>query len=90
MWQQIIANFINVVLVLVVVELIKMALPILKEKVSWLLPIIAAAIGPAVSLIQGYLGGLIGLPIDLSPIVAIFTGGSASALYDVFRNLGKK
>jgi len=77
------------VLVLLAVEVIKMVLPMLDEFVPWMLPIIAAAIGPVVAMLQGYLQAWLGLPIDLSPIVAIFTGGSAVALYQVKHQITK-
>lgn len=87
--QQIIANLINMVLVLLAVEGIKYVLPFLNSKVPWLLPIIAGCIGPVVAVIQGWLGALVGLPIDLSAIVAIFTGSSATALHQVFKQMKK-
>ena len=89
MWQPIVANLINMVLVLLAVELIKKVIPIINESVPWLLPIIAAVIGPAVALLQGYLGAWLGINIDLSAIVAIFTGGSAVALYQVGKQMRK-
>lgn len=86
-WQQIVANLINTVLVLLAVQGIKMVLPIINSYVPWLLPIIAAAIGPVVALIQGWVGAWLGIPIDLSAITAIFTGGSAVALFMIGRKL---
>ena len=88
-WQQIVANLINTVLVLLAVEGIKKVLPIINASVPWILPIIAAVIGPAVALIQGYVGSWLGVNVDLSPIVAIFTGGSAVALYQVGKQFSK-
>ena len=89
MWQPIVANLINMVLVLVAVELIKKAIPIINASIPWLLPIIAAVIGPAVALIQGYLGAWLGINIDLSAIVSVFTGASAVALYQVGKQFSK-
>jgi len=88
-WQQIVANLINTVLVLLAVQGIKTVLPVLNTKVPWLLPIIAAGIGPVVAIIQGTVGGWLGIPIDLSSIVAIFTGGSAVALYQISKQANK-
>jgi len=89
MWQPIVANLINMVLVLVAVELIKKSIPIINASIPWLLPIIAAVIGPVVALIQSYLGAWLGVNIDLSSIVAVFTGGSAVALYQFGKQLSK-
>ena len=82
-YQQIVANFINLVGVLLIVELLKLVIPKLREVVPWVIPIIAAVIGPILAMLQGYLGKWLGFQIDLSPIVAIFTGASAVALYQV-------
>jgi len=88
-WQPIVANLINTVLVLLAVQGIKKVLPILNAKAPWLLPVIAACIGPVVAIIQGYVGGWLGIAIDLSAIVAIFTGGSAVALYQIGKQFDK-
>ena len=89
-YQQIVANLINAVLVLLAVELLKMVLPKLKEAVPWLLPLISMIIGPIMALLQGYLGSWLGVAIDLSPIVAIFTGGTSVALYQVQHQRNKQ
>lgn len=78
------ANLINAVLVLAAVQALKTyAIPFLKEKVPWVLPIVAMAIGPLMMLAAEFLFTLIGHPIDLSPIIAVFVGGSAVALHQV-------
>ena len=82
-YQQIVANFINLVGVLLIVELLKLVIPKLKELVPWAIPIIAAVIGPILAMLQGYLGAWLGIEINLDPIVAIFTGASATALFQV-------
>lgn len=88
-WQQIVANLINTVLVLLAVQGIKSVIPFLNSKTPWLLPIIAAAIGPVVAIIQSWIGSWLGVNVDLSAIVAIFTGGSAVALYQFGKQLSK-
>lgn len=88
-WSSVIAAFINSGVVLGVVQLIKKWLPVLNEKVPWLIPIIAGAIGPAVAALQNWLSTLLGVPIDLSPIAAIFTGGTAVALYQIGKQASK-
>ena len=88
-WQPILANLINTVLVLLAVELLKMVIPKLSAVAGWLIPIIAAMIGPLIAVLQNLLTTWLGIPIDLSPIVAVFTGGSAVALYQIGHQLSK-
>lgn len=80
---------INSVLVMVVVQLIKKWIPVINKKIPWLLPIIAGAAGPGIATLQTYLSTLLGVNIDLSPIAAIFTGGSAVALYQIGKQVSK-
>ncbi len=86
----VLAALINSVLVLAIVQILKTKVPKLKEKLPWLIPIIAGAIGPAVAAGQNYLSGLIGAPIDISPIAAIFTGGTAVAMHQVGKQATKE
>jgi hypothetical protein len=88
-WGSIIAALINTVIVLGIVQLLKMYVPKLKEGVPWLIPIFAGAIGPAAAVGQTYLGSLLGVAIDLNPIVAIFTGASATAMNQVYKQAAK-
>ena len=78
-----IAGFINTVLVLALVQLLKVNVPILKEKIPWLIPIIAGGIGPGIAAGQNALFGWLGIAMDLSPIAAIFTGATATAVNQV-------
>jgi|GEM_PF-3180203 len=82
-WNSLIGALINSVVVMGVVQVIKLYLPKLNELVPWIIPILAAAIGPAVAVAQNALATWLGVPIDLSAIAAIFTGGSAVAIYQV-------
>ena len=84
-----IAGFINTVLVLGLVQLLKIKTPVLKEKAPWLFPIIAGGIGPAIAVGQNVLFAWLGLPIDLSPIAAIFTGATATAVNQVGKQATK-
>jgi len=84
-----IAGFINTVLVLALVQLLKVKVPILKENVPWLLPIVAGGIGPVVAAGQNALFAWLGVPIDLSPIAAIFTGATATAVNQVGKQAAK-
>lgn len=83
-YMLLLANLVNAVLVLALVQALKTyAMPFLKEKVPWVLPILAMGIGPLMMLATEYLVTLIGHPIDLSPIVGVFVGGTAVALHQV-------
>jgi hypothetical protein len=84
-----IAGFINTVLVLAIVQLLKVKISWLKEKVPWLLPIVAGGIGPAVAAGQNALFAWLGIPIDLAPIAAIFTGATATAVNQVGKQAAK-
>jgi len=88
-WFSILAALINTAGVLTAVQALKIGIPKLKEKIPWILPILAGAIGPAVAVLQGWLGGILGLPIDISPLIAIFTGASATAANQVYKQVGK-
>ena len=79
----VISLLINSILVLVVVQFIKKKLPVINERWPWAFPILAGAIGPAIAALQTYLSKLLGIPIDLSPIAAIFSGGTAVAIHQV-------
>jgi len=83
------AAAINSVGVLAVVQLIKSYAPKLKVQLPWLIPIIAGAVGPAVAAGQNALGAYLGIPIDLSPIVAVFTGATATAMNQVYKQATK-
>ncbi len=82
-YNVLIAGFINTVLVLAIVQLLKIKISWLKERVPWLIPIMAGAIGPAVAAGQNALFAWLGVPIDLAPIAAIFTGATATAINQV-------
>jgi hypothetical protein len=88
-WGGVIAAFINSVAVLGIVQVLKIAVPKMKESAPWLIPIIAGAIGPAAAAGQNYLSGLLGVAIQLDPIVAIFTGGAAVAINQVGKQIQK-
>lgn len=83
-WNQIIAAAINSVLVLVVVQLLKVhGIPYLNQNVPWAIPLISIAIGPALTAAMNFLSAQFGYPIDLSPIIGVFAGGTAVALHQV-------
>jgi hypothetical protein len=88
-YYPIMAALINSVLVLLVVQRLKNGIPILKQSVPWLIPILAGAIGPAVAAGQNALFSWLGVPIDLSAIAAIFSGASAVAINQVGKQIQK-
>ena len=90
-YMLLLANFINAVAVIAAVQAIKTyVLPFLNEKAPWVLPLIAMAIGPLMMIASEYLFNLIGWPIDLSPIVGVFVGGTAVAIHQVGVQVKKK
>ncbi len=88
-WESLLGAFINSVVVMGLIQLIKTYIPKLNELVPWLIPIIAAAIGPAVAVAQNALATWLGVPIDLSALTAVFTGGSAVAIYQIGKQAAK-
>lgn len=89
-YMLLLANLINAVLVLAAVQALKAyVLPWFKINVPWILPILAMAIGPLMWIATEYLAELIGHPIDLSPIIGVFTGGTAVALHQLGKQYKK-
>lgn len=86
-WQVLIAGFINAVLVVAVVQFLKWAIPQINAFAPWIFPIMAAAIGPLINTLQTALTGWLLIPIDLSSIVAVFTGGFAVTVHQFFRQV---
>jgi len=85
-WTAILAGAINTTGVLVAIQIGKRyVVPALWKSVPALIPILAGALGPAVAVVQNVLAAKLGVPLDLSPIVAAFTGGSAVAVNQFFR-----
>ena len=83
-WNQIIAVTINSVLVLMAVQFIKnYGLPWLKSNAPWALPLISVLIGPLLTYLMNIVSSLLGYPIDLSPIIGLFAGGTAVALHQI-------
>ena len=89
----ILANLINMVLVIALVALLKKILPGLRKKNPLVVQIIALVVGVAVPFLSTKLTELLGHPIDLSPIAGVFTGLGAVGLFHVYRDglgIGKK
>jgi hypothetical protein len=84
-WQVLLAGLINSVLVLATVQGIKAFAPWVRAAIPWSIPIIAMLTGPVVAILQNALAGFLGWPIDLSPILAPFTGAAAVAIHQIHR-----
>jgi hypothetical protein len=84
-WHVLLAGFINSVAVVGVVQLIKSLAPAVRSAVPWLLPILSVAIGPLVATLQSWIAAWVGLPIDLSPLIGAFTGGTAVMIHQAYR-----
>ena len=73
-----IALFINTTGTLAVVQLLKnYVIPTITQRYPALLPMLAGAAGPVLAFIQTKLAARLGYPIDLSMVVAIFTGAAS-------------
>ena len=83
-WNQIIAVFINSVLVLMAVQFIKnYGIPWLKQNAPWALPLIAVLVGPIMTYLTNIVSSALGYPVDLSPIAGLFSGMAAVVLHQV-------
>lgn len=82
-WKQLVAVILNTAGVVLVVQLLKFFLPILKERYPWALPIIATLVGPGVAYLQITVAGWAGVDVDFTPVVAALTGGMAVAAHQV-------
>lgn len=88
-WMQVLANLINGVLVIIVVQFLKnYGMSWLKANAPWALPVLALVAGMALNAAAAALGGLLGYPIDFSPIVGVLTGAGAVVVYDVAHKAG--
>lgn len=88
-WNEVLASFINVVLVMIVVQFLKnKGLAMIKEKFPWLVPILPTAVGFLLSYVTTYLTDKLGFPIDLSPIIGVFNGLLAVTAYEVGDRIG--
>lgn len=88
-WQYFAALFLNSFAIVAAVQLLKNFMPILKAKLSWMLPIIAIIIGPLMAMVTAAVSGFLGYPVDFSIIAGLFTGGSAVALHQIGLQLQK-
>ncbi len=89
-WKGLLGLFINSFAVVAAVKLLTVAMPTIREKIGWVIPILAMIIGPLLALASNAISEAIGVPVDLNPIAAVFAGGSAVAFYQVGRQVKKK
>ena len=85
-WRELAAVAVNSVAVMAIVQLLKMLLPNIPGGVK---QILALVMGPLLMWGATALGGLLGYPIDFSPIAAVFAGPAAMGLFDVAKKVGK-
>ena len=90
-WVLIAGTFLNIVVVMVIVQALKTyVMPFLKTKYPWVLPILALVAGPAVTMAANWLTAYLGVPIDFTEIIGVLTGVSAVVMYTTVRAAKKK
>jgi len=89
-WPEVMATFINVVLVMIAVQFLKnYGIPWLKANVPWSIPVLPSVVGALLGLAENFLFNWLGHPIDFSAILGLFTGTLTVQLYEIgdrFRN----
>lgn len=88
-WNEVIAAVINTAAVLVVCQFIKLYKPKITETMGWLLPFFTLLLGPILAKVQSIIAVWLGVPIDLSPIIAAWTGGAAVAVHQIYHQVEK-
>lgn len=78
-WLSILALAINTVGTLVVLKLAATVVPALRDRFPDVVPFLSVLVGPGVAWVQKQLAA-VGILVDLSPLLAIFSGGSAMAI----------
>jgi uncharacterized membrane protein len=73
-WQQLLAAFINGFVVYGVVQGLMYLKPILQEKYPWAWTLLGAILGILIPIVANLLTSLLGVPIDLNPILNVFAG----------------
>ncbi len=89
-WGLILANLINMTLVLAAVQLIKSFLiPSLSAKGPVVIQALAMILGLVMPMATSFLTELTGYPIDLNPIIGAFTGVQAIGAFHVLQGMKK-
>jgi hypothetical protein len=86
-WKYVIALFINSVLVVVAVQIIKQFLPAIPGGVKQILALVA---GPLLMWASTAIGNALGYPIDFQPLIQLFTGLTSSLAAMGLFDVGKK
>lgn len=87
-WRYVIAMFVNSVLVVIAVQILKTFLPTLPGPVKQVLALVA---GPVLMYLSTALSGVIGYPIDFTALIQLFAGlGSGLAAMGMFDMTLKK
>ncbi len=86
-WGGVIAIGINAVLVVVVTEFLKLAVPRLSPAVKRILALVS---GPSLMALAAYLSGVLGHPVDFTPWITVLTGvGSVPLALGLFDTVGR-
>jgi len=88
-WQYFVALLLNSFIIVGAVQLLRFFFPYLKERIPWVLPIIAVSIGPLMAMATTAVSAALGHPVDFSPIAGVFAGGSAVAIHQFGKQVCK-
>ena len=86
-WKYVLALFINSVLVVVAVQILKQFLPGIPGSVKQILALVA---GPLFMYASVAIGNALGYPIDFQPLIQLFTGLTSSLAAMGLFDVGKK
>ena len=84
-WQLIAAYLFNAVVVVVVANVLKQKWEQIKPHLPWLAPLMGLVLPAAAQ----FLAGVLGYPIDFSPILGLFSGAAAVAMHQTVKQRRK-
>jgi hypothetical protein len=79
-WLQVVGAFINGVIVALIVQGLAVLKPIFIEKWPWAWTLLGSVLGLLIPILANWLTSVLGIPINLNPILAVFSGAIASML----------
>ena len=85
-WQTAVATLINGAGVFSALWVFNRYIPIVREKIPALVPILAGGFGPAVGYVQNALTAWLGMAIVLDPLLTVFTSFTAVAGHQIYKN----